>query len=168
MSQDGTTPAPASPTPDMMVMMMQMMQQQTRLIQQMQEKKTFNKPAKNSQDLEAGLNALRNDYKREQMTFRKKGDEDYDNDPIEEDEIKSTASTKTLQDERDDEGFLTKSQRLFVLEFFTLSALRSMRNWKGRVPMGSNKREILRSAVPLIKTKVQLMDFILSAYPDEI
>ncbi|EAX90446.1 hypothetical protein TVAG_278670 [Trichomonas vaginalis G3] len=166
MSQDQpATPAQAAPTPDMMTMMMQMMQQQTQLMQQMQQEKPLWKPTKNPQDLEAGLNALRNDYKRERMTM-KKGEEEYD--PIEEDEIKSTASTRTLQAEREQDDFLPKSQRLYVLKFFTVPALRSMRNWKGRVPMGSNRRELLMSAILLVKTKAELMDFILSSCPDEI
>ena len=95
-----------------------------------------------------------------------KRQEDYD--PIEEDEIKSTASTRTLQAEREQDDFLPKSQRLYVLKFFTVPALRSMRNWKGRVPMGSNRRELLMSAILLVKTKAELMDFILSSCPDEI
>ena len=142
------------------------MQQQMQMMQQMQSQQQmhFSQSPKKAQELEAGLNVLRNDYKREQLTLRK--DEEYD--PIEAQEIKSSASTKTIQEEKDQDEYLTKSQRLFVLEFFTISALRSMHNWKGRTPIGSNKRDLLMTAVPLIKTKTQLIDFILSACPDEI
>ncbi|EAX73178.1 hypothetical protein TVAG_155400, partial [Trichomonas vaginalis G3] len=110
MSQEDSTPAtpaPATSAPaqDMMQIMTQMMQQQMQMMQQMQSQQQmhFSQSPKKAQELEAGLNVLRNDYKREQLTLRK--DEEYD--PIEAQEIKSSASTKTIQEEKDQDKYLT-------------------------------------------------------------
>ncbi|EAX84648.1 hypothetical protein TVAG_418190 [Trichomonas vaginalis G3] len=112
--------------------------------------------------LEEGLNILRNAYIREKRTITGK-DEEYDS--LEECEINSTSSTKTNGEEKEGEEYLTKEQRLYVLESYSYETLKHMKNWKNKSAKGKDKREVLKNAVLLVKTKTQLIDFILSSLP---
>lgn len=81
--------------------------------------------------------------------------------------IKSTDSTKSTQSMKDSPDYLTKTQRMYILQAFTISQLRAMTTKKGRTPMGSSKKELVYSAVNLVKTKSALIDFILSSNPED-
>lgn len=81
--------------------------------------------------------------------------------------IKSTNSTCSTKSQKDDPDYVTKAQRMYVLQSFTIPQLRAMTTKKGRSPMGSNKKELVYSAVNLVKTKTGLIDFILSSNPDD-
>lgn len=98
---------------------------------------------------------------REYIIANPKNDPD---DICSESDCKSTSSTRTTQSIRDEDDYLTKGERLFILNQFTIPMLQHMRTNKGKYPTGSSKRELVASAVNLTKTKGDLIDFLLSAY----
>lgn len=93
-----------------------------------------------------------------------KKDEDDDNCSVS--SIKSTNSTRSTKSIRDDPGYLSRGQRMYILEAFTITQLRNMQTEKGRRVNGTNKKEMVYSAVNLVKTRDQLIDFILSSDPN--
>ena len=112
-----------------------------------QQMKTMKKQtAKNFED---GLNVLRKEYVEE----------------FKEEDAKSTASNKTTQSQKDHPDYISKRKRHFILEKFTATQLRAMHTPKGKKATGRNKEEVAYSALNLVKTKQDLVDFILSAMP---
>ncbi|KAI5519882.1 hypothetical protein TVAGG3_0541740 [Trichomonas vaginalis G3] len=90
--------------------------------------------------------------------------------PMEEDRLsvsslKSTNSTRTTDSVRDRDDYLKQSERLFILQPFTVGALKNMRNYEGQTPAGDRKTDVLARAVQLVKTKTEIVDFILAACP---
>lgn len=81
--------------------------------------------------------------------------------------IKSTDSTRSTQEQKKDAEYVTKTQRMYILQSFTITQLRAMHTKKGRSPTGSSKKELVYSAVNLVKTKTGLIDFIISSNPDD-
>lgn len=81
--------------------------------------------------------------------------------------ITSTSSTKSTQSMKDNPDYLTKTQRMYILQAFTMAQLRNMTTKQGRPPTGSSKKELVYSAVNLVKTKSALIDFILSSNPED-
>ncbi|KAI5504318.1 hypothetical protein TVAGG3_0627960 [Trichomonas vaginalis G3] len=79
--------------------------------------------------------------------------------------LKSTDSTRTTDSVRDREDYLKQSERLFILQSFTVGALKNMRNYEGQTPAGDRKTDVLARAVQLVKTKTEIVDFILAACP---
>ncbi|KAI5548967.1 hypothetical protein TVAGG3_0176100 [Trichomonas vaginalis G3] len=79
--------------------------------------------------------------------------------------LKSTDSTRTTDSVRDREDYLKQSERLFILQSFTVGALKNMRNYEGQTPAGDRKTDVLARAVQLVKTKTEVVDFILAACP---
>ena len=80
--------------------------------------------------------------------------------------VKSTNSTKSTKSVKDSKGYMTKGQRMYILEAFTITQLRNMHTEKGRQANGSVKKELVYSAVNLVKTRDQLIDFILTSDPN--
>lgn len=80
--------------------------------------------------------------------------------------IKSSKSTKSTKSIKDKEGYLSKGQRMYVLQAFTIAQLRMMRTKKGRSPTGETKKDLVYSSVNLVKTGQELLDFILTSDPN--
>ena len=141
-------------------------------IQQPQTKKT-KKPAPPLQQpqqpqivmtaeaLEAFLNKQRREWDTANAYVQK------EDDALSVSSVKSTDSTRSTKSIREDTDYLTKAQRMYVLQSFTITQLRAMRTKKGRSPQGSNKKELVYSAVNLVKTKTELIDFILTSNPED-
>lgn len=111
--------------------------------------------------MEAMLNKMRREYDTANAHVQKEGD------VCSVSSIKSTSSTATNPGDKKDPEYLSKSQRMYVLQSFTIPQLRAMHTKKGRSPIGSNKKELVYSAVNLVKTKTSLIDFILSSNPED-
>ncbi|EAX71104.1 hypothetical protein TVAG_005590 [Trichomonas vaginalis G3] len=111
--------------------------------------------SKRDQEFEEGLNRLRKDYATAPM----------EDDRLSVSSLKSTDSTRTTDSVRDREDYLKQSERLFILQSFTVGALKNMRNYEGQTPAGDRKTDILTRAVQLVKTKTEIVDFILAACP---
>ncbi|EAX67446.1 hypothetical protein TVAG_607210, partial [Trichomonas vaginalis G3] len=111
--------------------------------------------SKRDQDFEEGLNRLRKDYATAPM----------EDDRLSVSSLKSTDSTRTTDSVRDREDYLKQSERLFILQPFTVGALKNMRNYEGQTPAGDRKTDVLARAVQLVKTKTEIVDFILAACP---
>lgn len=80
--------------------------------------------------------------------------------------IKSTDSTRSTKSIKDSPGYLSRGQRMYILEAFSITQLRNMQTEKGRHANGTVKKELVYSAVNLVKTRDQLIDFILSSDPN--
>lgn len=80
--------------------------------------------------------------------------------------IRSTDSTRSSKSIKDSKGYMTKGQRMYILEAFSITQLRNMHTEKGRHASGTVKKELVYSAVNLIKTRDQLIDFILTSDPN--
>ncbi|EAY06435.1 hypothetical protein TVAG_403920 [Trichomonas vaginalis G3] len=115
----------------------------------------FQSQSKRDQEFEEGLNRLRKDYATAPM----------EDDRLSVSSLKSTDSTRTTDSVRDREDYLKQSERLFILQSFTVGALKNMRNYEGQTPAGDRKTDILTRAVQLVKTKTEIVDFILAACP---
>ncbi|EAY09313.1 hypothetical protein TVAG_394850 [Trichomonas vaginalis G3] len=115
----------------------------------------FQSQSKRDQDFEEGLNRLRKEYATAPM----------EDDRLSVSSLKSTDSTRTTDSVRDREDYLKQSERLFILQSFTVGALKNMRNYEGQTPAGDRKTDILARAVQLVKTKTEIVDFILAACP---
>ncbi|EAX74858.1 kexin-like serine endoproteas, putative [Trichomonas vaginalis G3] len=111
--------------------------------------------SKRDQEFEEGLNRLRKDYATAPM----------EDDRLSVSSLKSTDSTRTTDSVRDREDYLKQSERLFILQSFTTGALKNMRNYEGQTPAGDRKTDVLARAVQLVKTKTEIVDFILAACP---
>ncbi|EAY21985.1 hypothetical protein TVAG_456200 [Trichomonas vaginalis G3] len=111
--------------------------------------------SKRDQEFEEGLNRLRKDYATAPM----------EDDRLSVSSLKSTDSTRTTDSVRDREDYLKQSERLFILQSFTVGALKNMRNYEGQTPAGDRKTDVLARAVQLVKTKTEIVDFILAACP---
>ncbi|KAI5484755.1 hypothetical protein TVAGG3_0915400 [Trichomonas vaginalis G3] len=111
--------------------------------------------SKRDQDFEEGLNRLRKEYATAPM----------EDDRLSVSSLKSTDSTRTTDSVRDREDYLKQSERLFILQSFTVGALKNMRNYEGQTPAGDRKTDVLARAVQLVKTKTEIVDFILAACP---
>ncbi|EAY00719.1 hypothetical protein TVAG_085530 [Trichomonas vaginalis G3] len=111
--------------------------------------------SKRDQEFEEGLNRLRKDYATAPM----------EDDRLSVSSLKSTDSTRTTDSVRDREDYLKQSERLFILQPFTVGALKNMRNYEGQTPAGDRKTDVLARAVQLVKTKTEIVDFILAACP---
>ncbi|EAX80669.1 hypothetical protein TVAG_461610 [Trichomonas vaginalis G3] len=115
----------------------------------------FQSQSKRDQEFEEGLNRLRKDYATAPM----------EDDRLSVSSLKSTDSTRTTDSVRDREDYLKQSERLFILQPFTVGALKNMRNYEGQTPAGDRKTDVLARAVQLVKTKTEIVDFILAACP---
>ncbi|EAX78781.1 hypothetical protein TVAG_002080 [Trichomonas vaginalis G3] len=115
----------------------------------------FQSQSKRDQDFEEGLNRLRKEYATAPM----------EDDRLSVSSLKSTDSTRTTDSARDREDYLKQSERLFILQPFTVGALKNMRNYEGQTPAGDRKTDVLARAVQLVKTKTEIVDFILAACP---
>ncbi|EAX68236.1 hypothetical protein TVAG_422150 [Trichomonas vaginalis G3] len=115
----------------------------------------FQSQSKRDQEFEEGLNRLRKDYATAPM----------EDDRLSVSSLKSTDSTRTTDSVRDREDYLKQSERLFILQSFTVGALKNMRNYEGQTPAGDRKTDVLARAVQLVKTKTEIVDFILAACP---
>ncbi|EAX85236.1 hypothetical protein TVAG_104940 [Trichomonas vaginalis G3] len=115
----------------------------------------FQSQSKRDQDFEEGLNRLRKEYATAPM----------EDDRLSVSSLKSTDSTRTTDSVRDREDYLKQSERLFILQSFTVGALKNMRNYEGQTPAGDRKTDVLARAVQLVKTKTEIVDFILAACP---
>ncbi|EAX81900.1 hypothetical protein TVAG_245410 [Trichomonas vaginalis G3] len=115
----------------------------------------FQSQSKRDQEFEEGLNRLRKDYATAPM----------EDDRLSVSSLKSTDSTRTTDSVRDREDYLKQSERLFILQSFTTGALKNMRNYEGQTPAGDRKTDVLARAVQLVKTKTEIVDFILAACP---
>ncbi|EAX90485.1 hypothetical protein TVAG_360320 [Trichomonas vaginalis G3] len=115
----------------------------------------FQSQSKRDQDFEEGLNRLRKEYATAPM----------EDDRLSVSSLKSTDSTRTTDSARDREDYLKQSERLFILQPFTVGALKNMRNYEGQTPAGDRKTDVLTRAVQLVKTKTEIVDFILAACP---
>ncbi|KAI5551140.1 hypothetical protein TVAGG3_0209550 [Trichomonas vaginalis G3] len=115
----------------------------------------FQSQSKRDQDFEEGLNRLRKEYATAPM----------EDDRLSVSSLKSTDSTRTTDSVRDREDYLKQSERLFILQPFTVGALKNMRNYEGQTPAGDRKTGVLARAVQLVKTKTEIVDFILAACP---
>ncbi|KAI5531652.1 hypothetical protein TVAGG3_0356340 [Trichomonas vaginalis G3] len=111
--------------------------------------------SKRDQDFEEGLNRLRKEYATAPM----------EDDRLSVSSLRSTNSTRTTDSVRDREDYLKQSERLFILQSFTVGALKNMRNYEGQTPAGDRKTDVLARAVQLVKTKTEIVDFILAACP---
>ncbi|EAX81455.1 hypothetical protein TVAG_362110, partial [Trichomonas vaginalis G3] len=111
--------------------------------------------SKRDQEFEEGLNRLRKEYATAPM----------EDDRLSVSSLKSTDSTRTTDSVRDREDYLKQSERLFILQSFTVGALKNMRNYEGQTPAGDRKTDVLARAVQLVKTKTEIVDFILAACP---
>ncbi|EAX66007.1 hypothetical protein TVAG_473190 [Trichomonas vaginalis G3] len=111
--------------------------------------------SKRDQEFEEGLNRLRKEYATTPM----------EEDRLSLSSLKSTDSTRTTDSVRDREDYLKQSERLFILQPFTVGALKNMRNYEGQTPAGDRKTDVLARAVQLVKTKTEIVDFILAACP---
>ncbi|KAI5532319.1 hypothetical protein TVAGG3_0366600 [Trichomonas vaginalis G3] len=111
--------------------------------------------SKRDQEFEEGLNRLRKDYATAPM----------EDDRLSVSSLRSTNSTRTTDSVRDREDYLKQSERLFILQSFTVGALKNMRNYEGQTPAGDRKTDVLARAVQLVKTKTEIVDFILAACP---
>ncbi|KAI5545139.1 hypothetical protein TVAGG3_0115390 [Trichomonas vaginalis G3] len=109
--------------------------------------------SKREQEFEEGLNRLRKDYATAPM----------EDDRLSVSSLRSTNSTRTTDSVRDREDYLKQSERLFILQPFTVGALKNMRNYEGQTPAGDRKTDVLTRAVQLVKTKTEIVDFILAA-----
>ncbi|EAX71825.1 hypothetical protein TVAG_591460, partial [Trichomonas vaginalis G3] len=118
-------------------------------------KSQFQSQSKRDQDFEEGLNRLRKEYATAPM----------EDDRLSVSSLKSTDSTRTTDSVRDREDYLKQSERLFILQPFTVGALKNMRNYEGQTPAGDRKTDVLARAVQLVKTKTEIVDFILAACP---
>ncbi|KAI5485657.1 hypothetical protein TVAGG3_0928550 [Trichomonas vaginalis G3] len=115
----------------------------------------FQSQSKRDQDFEEGLNRLRKEYATAPM----------EDDRLSVSSLKSTDSTRTTDSVRNREDYLKQSERLFILQPFTVGALKNMRNYEGQTPAGDRKTDVLARAVQLVKTKTEIVDFILAACP---
>ncbi|EAX70881.1 hypothetical protein TVAG_142560 [Trichomonas vaginalis G3] len=115
----------------------------------------FQSQSKRDQDFEEGLKRLRKEYATAPM----------EDDRLSVSSLKSTDSTRTTDSVRDREDYLKQSERLFILQPFTVGALKNMRNYEGQTPAGDRKTDVLARAVQLVKTKTEIVDFILAACP---
>ncbi|KAI5531946.1 hypothetical protein TVAGG3_0361180 [Trichomonas vaginalis G3] len=115
----------------------------------------FQSQSKRDQEFEEGLNRLRKEYATAPM----------EDDRLSVSSLKSTNSTRTTDSVRDREDYLKQSERLFILQPFTVGALKNMRNYEGQTPAGDRKTDVLARAVQLVKTKTEIVDFILAACP---
>ncbi|EAX68710.1 hypothetical protein TVAG_591620 [Trichomonas vaginalis G3] len=115
----------------------------------------FQSQSKRDQEFEEGLNRLRKEYATAPM----------EDDRLSVSSLKSTDSTRTTDSVRDREDYLKQSERLFILQSFTVGALKNMRNYEGQTPAGDRKTDVLARAVQLVKTKTEIVDFILAACP---
>ncbi|EAX76500.1 hypothetical protein TVAG_543800, partial [Trichomonas vaginalis G3] len=115
----------------------------------------FQSQSKRDQEFEEGLNRLRKEYATAPM----------EDDRLSVSSLKSTDSTRTTDSVRDREDYLKQSERLFILQPFTVGALKNMRNYEGQTPAGDRKTDVLARAVQLVKTKTEIVDFILAACP---
>ncbi|EAX76282.1 kexin-like serine endoproteas, putative [Trichomonas vaginalis G3] len=115
----------------------------------------FQSQSKRDQEFEEGLNRLRKEYATAPM----------EEDRLSLSSLKSTDSTRTTDSVRDREDYLKQSERLFILQPFTVGALKNMRNYEGQTPAGDRKTDVLTRAVQLVKTKTEIVDFILAACP---
>ncbi|KAI5519068.1 hypothetical protein TVAGG3_0224980 [Trichomonas vaginalis G3] len=111
--------------------------------------------SKRDQEFEEGLNRLRKDYATAPM----------EDDRLSVSSLRSTNSTRTTDSVRDRDDYLKQSERLFILQPFTAGALKNMRNYEGQTPAGDRKTDVLTRAVQLVKTKTEIVDFILAACP---
>ncbi|KAI5538836.1 hypothetical protein TVAGG3_0004800 [Trichomonas vaginalis G3] len=111
--------------------------------------------SKRDQDFEEGLNRLRKEYATAPM----------EDDRLSVSSLKSTDSTRTTDSVKDRDDYLKQSERLFILQPFTVGALKNMRNYEGQTPAGDRKTDVLARAVQLVKTKTEIVDFILAACP---
>ncbi|KAI5508701.1 hypothetical protein TVAGG3_0692910 [Trichomonas vaginalis G3] len=111
--------------------------------------------SKRDQEFEEGLNRLRKEYATAPM----------EDDRLSVSSLRSTNSTRTTDSVRDREDYLKQSERLFILQPFTAGALKNMRNYEGQTPSGDRKTDVLTRAVQLVKTKTEIVDFILAACP---
>ncbi|KAI5528295.1 hypothetical protein TVAGG3_0306620 [Trichomonas vaginalis G3] len=111
--------------------------------------------SKRDQEFEEGLNRLRKDYATAPM----------EDDRLSVSSLKSTDSTRTTDSVKDRDDYLKQSERLFILQPFTVGALKNMRNYEGQTPAGDRKTDVLARAVQLVKTKTEIVDFILAACP---
>ncbi|KAI5526639.1 hypothetical protein TVAGG3_0282180 [Trichomonas vaginalis G3] len=111
--------------------------------------------SKRDQDFEEGLNRLRKEYATAPM----------EEDRLSVSSLKSTDSTRTTDSVKDRDDYLKQSERLFILQPFTVGALKNMRNYEGQTPAGDRKTDVLARAVQLVKTKTEIVDFILAACP---
>ncbi|KAI5531401.1 hypothetical protein TVAGG3_0352640 [Trichomonas vaginalis G3] len=111
--------------------------------------------SKRDQEFEEGLNRLRKDYVTAPM----------EDDRLSVSSLRSTNSTRTTDSVRDRDDYLKQSERLFILQPFTVGALKNMRNYEGQTPAGDRKTDVLTRAVQLVKTKTEIVDFILAACP---
>lgn len=119
-------------------------------------------PALSASQMEQLLNQMRKEYAMSVIRATEP-----DDDQLSVSSIKSSSRTRTNQVQLDDDFYLNISRRLFVLENFTIAQLRSMSNARGRSPQGASKREILANTVLLAKIKMELIDMILSASPED-
>ncbi|KAI5502349.1 hypothetical protein TVAGG3_0885440 [Trichomonas vaginalis G3] len=115
----------------------------------------FQSQSKRDQEFEEGLNRLRKEYATAPM----------EEDRLSLSSLKSTDSTRTTDSVRDREDYLKQSERLFILQPFTVGALKNMRNYEGQTPAGDRKTDVFARAVQLVKTKTEIVDFILAACP---
>ncbi|EAX84282.1 hypothetical protein TVAG_102250 [Trichomonas vaginalis G3] len=115
----------------------------------------FQSQSKRDQEFEEGLNRLRKEYATTPM----------EEDRLSLSSLKSTDSTRTTDSVRDRDDYLKQSERLFILQSFTVGALKNMRNYEGQTPAGDRKTDVLARAVQLVKTKTEIVDFILAACP---
>ncbi|KAI5517141.1 hypothetical protein TVAGG3_0501800 [Trichomonas vaginalis G3] len=115
----------------------------------------FQSQSKRDQDFEEGLNRLRKEYATAPM----------EDDRLSVSSLKSTDSTRTTDSVKDRDDYLKQSERLFILQPFTVGALKNMRNYEGQTPAGDRKTDVLARAVQLVKTKTEIVDFILAACP---
>ncbi|KAI5512296.1 hypothetical protein TVAGG3_0747820 [Trichomonas vaginalis G3] len=115
----------------------------------------FQSQSKRDQDFEEGLNRLRKEYATAPM----------EDDRLSVSSLKSTDSTRTTDSVKDRDDYLKQSERLFILQSFTVGALKNMRNYEGQTPAGDRKTDVLTRAVQLVKTKTEIVDFILAACP---
>ncbi|KAI5499539.1 hypothetical protein TVAGG3_0844970 [Trichomonas vaginalis G3] len=111
--------------------------------------------SKRDQEFEEGLNRLRKEYATAPM----------EDDRLSVSSLRSTNSTRTTDSVRDREDYPKQSERLFILQPFTIGALKNMRNYEGQTPAGDRKTDVLTRAVQLVKTKTEIVDFILAACP---
>ena len=125
------------------------------------------KSKQSSAAFEEGLNKLRKGTKNSIKITSKKSvleeeeqnEEEDSDDAISVASIVSTGSLRSTASIRARKGFMKKGQRMYILSAFTIPQLREMHTYRGRTPNGSNKKELVYSAVNLVKTRDELVDF---------
>ncbi|KAI5540923.1 hypothetical protein TVAGG3_0044420, partial [Trichomonas vaginalis G3] len=115
----------------------------------------FQSQSKRDQDFEEGLNRLRKEYATAPM----------EDDRLSVSSLKSTDSTRTTDSVRDREDYLSSLRDSSSYNHLQLELSRTCAITKVRHQLETAKQNVLARAVQLVKTKTEVVDFILAACP---